>query len=211
MYRAENPTEPVNILNDDDVAFFLYETNALPIQQRTTLAITISQISMDALTTQVAEYPSYFFHGDHDERNPIGFNEDTTFDHFNSDPFIEKINVVMTHEDVNIVGDDCADTEEDGHANTMGDNFANPNVNPLASDPELQQEDNVPMSNPVSRVVNSTVPPSSKTSVVAVDQNVDIEIGVGAKVADTTDRHAKTQYPSTHALFQAVHPNQAIN
>ncbi|KAK4837990.1 hypothetical protein QYF36_010180 [Acer negundo] len=132
--RAENPTEPVNILNDDDVAFFLCETNALPIQQRTTLAITISQISMDAPTTQ-------------------------------------------THEDVNIVADDCADTEEDGHANTMGDDFTNPNVNPLASDPELQQEDNVPISNPVSRVVNSTVPPSSKTSFVAVDRNVDIKIG----------------------------------
>ncbi|KAI9160349.1 hypothetical protein LWI28_007348 [Acer negundo] len=108
--RAENPTEPVNILNDDDVAFFLCETNALPIQQRTTLAITIN-------------------------------------------------------------------TEEDGHANTMGDDFTNPNVNPLASDPELQQEDNVPISNPVSRVVNSTVPPSSKTSFVAVDRNVDIKIG----------------------------------
>ncbi|KAI9199138.1 hypothetical protein LWI28_028092 [Acer negundo] len=73
----------------------------------------------------------------------------------------------MTHEDVNIVGDDCADTGEDGHANTMGDDFENPNVNPLASDPELQQEDNVPMSNLVSRVVNSTIPPSSKSSLVA--------------------------------------------
>ncbi|TXG48698.1 hypothetical protein EZV62_024573 [Acer yangbiense] len=151
VYRAKNPTKPVNILNDDDVAFFLCETNALPIQQRTTLAITISQISTDAPTTQVAEYPSYFFHEDHDERNPMGFNKDTTFDHFN--------------------------TEEDGHANTMGDDFANPNVNPLASDPELRQEDNVPMSNLVSRVVNSTVPPSSKTSLVAVDRNIDIEIG----------------------------------
>ncbi|KAK1571076.1 hypothetical protein Q3G72_011620 [Acer saccharum] len=177
VYRAENPTEPVNILNDDDVAFFLCETNALPIQQRTTLAITISQISTDAPITQVAEYPSYFFHGDHDERNPMGFNEDTTFNHFSSDPFTEKNNVVMTQEDVNIVGDDCADTEEDGHANTMGDDFANPNVNPLASDPELRQEDNVPMSNPISRVVNLTVPPSSKTSLVAIDGNIDIEMG----------------------------------
>ncbi|KAK3195743.1 hypothetical protein Dsin_027053 [Dipteronia sinensis] len=82
----------------------------------------------------------------------------------------------MTHEDVDVVGDDCADTEEDGHANTMGDDFVNPNVNPLASNPELRQEENVPMSNPISRVVNSTVPPSSKTSLVAIDGNVDIEI-----------------------------------
>ena len=43
MYMAKNPTEPVNILNDVDVTIFLCETNALPIQQRTTLAITIEQ------------------------------------------------------------------------------------------------------------------------------------------------------------------------
>ncbi|KAK1560948.1 hypothetical protein Q3G72_032640 [Acer saccharum] len=147
MYRAENPTESMNILNDDDVAFFLCETNALPIQQRTTLAITISQISMDAPTTQ------------------------------------KKNNVVVTHEDVDIVGDDCTYTEEDDHANTMGDDFANLNVNPLASDPELRQVDNVPMSNPVLRVVNSIVPSSSKTSHVVVDGNVDIAIG-GSRVLE---------------------------
>ncbi|KAK2663585.1 hypothetical protein Ddye_002159 [Dipteronia dyeriana] len=118
------------------------------------------------------------FHGDHDDKNSMGFNEDTTFDHYNYDPFIEKNNnMVMNHEDIDIVGDDCADTDEDGHANTMGVDFANPNVNLFASDPELWQEDNVHMSNLVSRVVNSTIPPSSKASLVAVDENVDIEIG----------------------------------
>ncbi|KAK4856260.1 hypothetical protein QYF36_015772 [Acer negundo] len=82
----------------------------------------------------------------------------------------------MTHED-HIVGDDCADTEVDGYGNMMGDDSVNPNVNPLASNPELRKEDNVPMSNPVSRVVNSTIPPSSKTSLVAIDGNVYIEVG----------------------------------
>ncbi|KAK4855094.1 hypothetical protein QYF36_003937 [Acer negundo] len=75
------------------------------------------------------------------------------------------------------VGDDCVDIEVGGYENMMGDDSANPNINLLASNPELRKEDNVPMSNPISRVVNPAVPLSSKTSLVTIDRNVDIEVG----------------------------------